>query len=345
LRKGILLFVWGLAAACTAGQETQVASPPPGGFVARTEAADVCGALRSGAARPAIKPANRAVRVLAFGDFGSGAADQRRVAAGMRRYDAEHPFDFGITLGDNFYPQGLPSPTDERWIRRWEDPYGPLGIRVYATLGNHDHRDPASPGAQIQRSALSRSWCLPRHFYTYTAGPVQLFALDTDPIEKGEASLQIQLDWLKQALQESQAPWKVVYGHHPIYTNGEHGGDLGYLPPLRDLLLPILIRQKVDVYLAGHDHDLQALKPDGGVSFFVSGGGGRETRPLQTSQCRAWAEGTYGFAVLEATAEELTVRFVGPDGQSLYETSLKKGSPPPDCARERQVKDVSYVVF
>ena len=47
-------------------------------------------------------------------------------------------FDFGITLGDNFYSIGMESPEDLRWQTQWEKMYGPLGIPFYATLGNHD---------------------------------------------------------------------------------------------------------------------------------------------------------------------------------------------------------------
>jgi tartrate-resistant acid phosphatase type 5 len=330
VRKGLLL-VLAFTTACGGRQAGPVLSPEA--FKARGDATDICEDLRSPGAPPSIKPADQAVSVLAFGDFGDGVPQQMTTARSMVQYSQAHPFDFGITLGDNFYPQGLANPTDSRWNRDWETPYGPLGVRFYATLGNHDYYNAASPAGEIERSNHSQSWCLPRHFYTYTAGPVQFFAIDTDPIERDVAGIQTQLDWLKRALRSSQAPWKVVYGHHPVYTNGEHGGSLGYLSRLRAKLLPILKEAKVDVYLAGHDHDLEALKPDEGISFFVSGGGGKEKRPLRTNGCRAWAESTYGFTVLEAEGEEMTVRFLGSDGQELHKTTWKKGEAPEDCRR------------
>jgi len=330
VRKGFLL-VLAFTAACAARQNPTVLSPEAAKFVARGSAKDVCEALQAPRALPSITPADQAVRVIAFGDFGDGVPQQMKTAGAMVQYSQDHPFDFGITLGDNFYPIGLSNPTSARWDRDWEAPYNPLGVRFYATLGNHDHYIPWNPGGEIRRSEHSRSWCMPRRFYTYTAGPVQFFALDTQPVQwfRGRT----QLKWLREALRASQAPWKVVYGHHPVYTNGEHGRDLGYLPRLRTKLLPILRDAKVDVYLAGHDHDLEALKPEGGVLFFVSGGGGKEKRPLRTSECRAWAESTYGFTVLEADSEEMTVRFLGSEGQELYRTTWKKGEAPEDCRR------------
>lgn len=288
---------------------------------------DVCAALMSGGPLPA-PPAvplsgDLPVRILAFGDFGEqasrGAGEQRALARAMSAFHADHPFDFGLTLGDNFYPEGLSSPEDPRWESQWERLYSPLGVRVYATLGNHDHRAAGSPEAEQKRSELSATWCLPRPWYTYTAGPVQLFAIETTVYDEPEVVEGIdgaaQLAWLDRALAASGARWKVVYGHHPIYSNGEHGREgNGTLPRIKERILPLLRKHKVDVYLAGHDHDLQALAPEDGIHFFVSGGGGRYLRGFDLDQCRVWgAERSHGFTVLEADplGVSLSVSFVG----------------------------------
>lgn len=306
-------------------------------FPAVSDAAvDVCGLLAPGAtgraAPPVVLPADRRVRVLAFGDFGDGGATQKAVAATMVRHAVNRPFDLGLTLGDNFYERGINQATSPRWERDWESPYNPLRIRFYATLGNHDYADPASPGAEIARTQLSRSWCLPTPYYTFLAGPVQFFAVDTDPIVRGEPSRGLQLQWLREQLARSTARWKVVYGHHPIYSNGLHGNS----EVLIRQLLPILRRYRVDVYLAGHDHDLQALQPDGGIHFFVSGSGGHGPRELETDQCRGWAVGKVpGFAVLEARGENLAVSFFdGITGRQLQRVRWKKGETAfPNCER------------
>jgi tartrate-resistant acid phosphatase type 5 len=127
-----------------------------------------------------LKPAGSAVRVLAFGDFGDGSDAQKRVAAAMLRYHQKQPFDFAITLGDNFYSRGMESPSDPRWETWWSALYDPLKIQFYASLGNHDWNQPNSPAAEILFSQRSPSWRMPAAYYTFEAGPVQFFALDTD---------------------------------------------------------------------------------------------------------------------------------------------------------------------
>lgn len=316
--------------ACSPGS-----SPAPQAALRQVVPEDICSALMAAPPSREIPAATAAgpVRVLAFGDFGAGTRAQARVARAIAEVHRREPFHFGVTLGDNFYPDGLDSPIHPRWRTQWEEMYGGLGIRVYATLGNHDHHVPASPGAEQARSRLSRSWCLPRPFYTFTAGPVQLFALDTVPIEERSAMAREQLAWLDGALAASRAPWKVVYGHHPVYTNGSHGGAGGVLPAIRDALLPLLKKHRVDIYLAGHDHDLQALAPEGGVHFLISGGGGRDVRPLKSGRCRTWAESRFGFLELEADAETLTATFYGDLAQEVHQMRLRQGETVRDCPR------------
>ena len=123
-----------------------------------------------------------------------GSEAQKRVAAAMRTYHQQRPFDFAVTLGDNFYSIGMASPDDPRWKTWWSDLYDSLGIPFYATLGNHDWGQPNSPAAEILYSARSKSWRMPAAYYTFTAGAAQFFALDTDVISEA------QLLWLIEAI-------------------------------------------------------------------------------------------------------------------------------------------------
>src|SRR5262249_26164386 len=154
-----------------------------------------------------------------------------------------------------------------------------------------------SPAAQVLYTQRSTTWRMPAPYYTYRAGPVQFFALDTNTLQTAEKQLQ----WLDEALAASRAPWKIVYGHHPIYTSGAYEDG----PVLIAKLLPLL-RHRADVYVAGHDHNMQALQPEAGVHFFVSGGGGAALYNVQPDTRTVFASRTNGFTVLEATATRLT---------------------------------------
>lgn len=261
-------------------------------------------------APPAFKVATRhrgRVRVLAFGDFGDGSGRQARLAEAMRTLHAKTPFDLAVTFGDNFYPAGMPSPDDERWERDFERLYGPMRIRFFPTLGNHDWVLADSPASEIARTAQSKVWQMPADRYTFTAGPVQFFAIDTNLISHA------QLDWLDREIARSTARWKIVYGHHPIYSYGAHEDEVG----VREVLMPIL-RTRVDLYLCGHDHDLQHIATEDGVHFVLAGGGGAPPRPVTPGPKSLFAASKNGFAVVDATATTVTVTLMDQDLNVLH---------------------------
>ncbi len=259
---------------------------------------------------------HRSARVLAFGDFGDGSERQARIAEAMRRTHAKSPFDLAVTVGDNFYSAGVTGPNDRRWEHEFDPLYGPMRIRVFPTLGNHDWVFADSPASEIAHQ--SSQWRMPADRYTFVAGPVQFFAIDTNLISHA------QLAWLDREIGRSTAHWKVVYGHHPIYSDGAHGDE----PGLRDALMPIL-RGRVNVYLCGHDHDLQHIAPEDGVHFVLVGGGGAQPRPVTPGARSLFAASKNGFGVIEATRSALTVTFVGEDLSTLNRFTIPATKPGP----------------
>jgi tartrate-resistant acid phosphatase type 5 len=258
---------------------------------------------------------HRSARVLAFGDFGDGSERQARMAEAMRGYHAKNPFDVAVTVGDNFYPAGMAGPDDPRWDTQFDRLYGSMGIRVFASLGNHDWVLADSPASEIAHQ--SGHWRMPADRYTFVAGPVQFFAIDTNLISHA------QLAWLDREIGRSTARWKVVYGHHPIYSDGAHGDETG----LRDALMPIL-RGRVNVYLCGHDHDMQHIAPEDGVHFVLVGGGGAQPRPVTPGGRSLFAVSKNGFGVIDATRSALTVTFVSEDLSILNRFTIPAAAKP-----------------
>jgi predicted phosphodiesterase len=196
--------------------------------------------------------------------------------------------------------------------------YGGLGITFYPALGNHDWGHPDSPAAEILYSAKTTTWRMPAAYYTYTAGSVQFFAIDTQSIAGSEK----QLAWLDRELARSQAKFKVVYGHHVIYSGGQYQES----EPLKRTLLPLL-RNRADVYICGHDHNLQALRTEDGVHFYVSGGGGAGLYELRKYERSVFASRANGFTVIEADQSRLIVKLVDVSGKTVFEDTIRKDSP------------------
>jgi hypothetical protein len=62
-----------------------------------------------------------------------------------------------------------------------------------------------------------------------------------------------------------------------------------------------------------------------GVHLFISGGGGASSYEVdEASPRKVFAKSEHGFAVVEVSAEELRLRFVGANSKVLYETEIRK---------------------
>ncbi len=236
---------------------------------------------------------------LAVGDWGRHGDDhQSEVAVRMGESAEQLGVRFVISVGDNFYENGVTGVDDPAWKTSFEDIYTAPSLQVpwRVALGNHDYR--GNVQAQLDYSAISRRWRLPARWYSFTEpapdqARLEVFVVDTSPmiasyyadgarlVKVGDqkANVPVQLAWLDARLAASKADWKVVIGHHPIYLGRavRYLSDIasearGSLPDLRDQLDPILQRHQVPLYINGHIHDLQHAHH--GATHYVCTGAG-----------------------------------------------------------------------
>ena len=129
-----------------------------------------------------------------------------------------------------------------------------------------------------------------------------------------------QLAWFKAALAASTAQWKIVVGHHPIYSGGDHGDT----PELIENILPLLHEHKVQAYFNGHDHDLQHLVA-GEVNLFDSGAGSQHTPTFYTKHSK-FAKSCSGFTAVSLQADKMDVRMIDNNGKQVYATTVPRVS-------------------
>jgi hypothetical protein len=187
------------------------------------------------------------------GDWGAGTPAQRRVTRAMCALRATVPFTDVLTVGDNFYdPDGVAT---QRNFLTPEKCLIDAGIRWRAVWGNHDWNHSST------RAALGT----PSHWYTWTKGGAQFFALDSNQTDDAA-----QRGWLESELRASTAKVKIVYFHHPPYTAGSvHPPDKG----VRARWVPLFEQYGVTLVLNGHEHDYEHHIVNG-IDYVVSGGGG-----------------------------------------------------------------------
>ncbi|MGQ0456270.1 MAG: purple acid phosphatase family protein [Hyphomicrobium sp.] len=270
---------------------------------------------------------------LAVGDWGKSADPrQREVAMSMGRAAREFDCRFVISTGDNFYARGVSSIADPLWETAYEHVYTDDALLCpwYPVLGNHDHK--GNTQAQIDYSRISSRWTMPANYYRRTEVVdgyplVEIFFLDTTPLADGATtswikealaggSVDDQYQWLEVGLRTSRAKWKIVVGHHPIYSGGPHHISHQLVQRLK----PLLSTYGVIAYLNGHDHNLQHIIAD--HRHFLTCGSGSQTTQPSTVEGSRFAAAAFGFMRCELTPSRLDIEFIGADGRTLYQAEL-----------------------
>jgi acid phosphatase len=273
---------------------------------------------------------------VVLGDWGrDGEKDQTEVARQMAAAADEIGAKFVVSVGDNFYEDGVASVSDPQWQSSFEKVYTAPSLQApwHVVLGNHDYH--GNCDAQTAYGKTSRRWNLPARYYMRTeqidaGNAVDFFFIDTMPMASFDDEEMIfetnvprheapkQMAWLEAALAASTAPWKIVVGHHPVYSGGHHGDT----PYLVGHVLPLLEKYRVQAYVNGHDHDLQHLQA-GGVNFFCSGGGSKPRDTQKIPQTK-FALGCSGFMSVALQAEKMNVRLIDDQGNILYKAVVPR---------------------
>jgi tartrate-resistant acid phosphatase type 5 len=305
----------------------------------------------AGPASPAAAPPGSAdvgvgsVRFIAVGDTGKGTPQQAQVGRAIGQVCAAQGCDFVVLLGDNFYPSGVSSTDDPKWDTAFVTPYAPVAAPFYAVLGNHDYGGDGS-GAELEKGAVqvayskvNPKWRMPATHYRWSLRGVDFFAADTnrsmyhlDDAVRADFSA-----WLGA----STATWKLVFGHHPLRSNGPHGNAGRYdgvplVPIANGAGVQRFVEEQVcgraDLYVAGHEHSLQWLQ--GGCTregsrleteLIVSGAGSSPTGLREPPRNpHHFQRAALGFLYVVVDGATLTGTFHDGDGQPQFTRTLTK---------------------
>lgn len=331
-----------------------------------------------------LEPTEYPLRFLVVGDWGRARRNNpaighnQTLVAGMMADVAGRPgkeAQFVVSTGDNFYGFGLLGQDDPAFEIKFTNMYNQSSLNVpwLAVMGNHDYgsgsrcnspkeissvlwqlgaygrqRDPRWHGARNQVVRL-------------LGGSVELFLLDSNPSISSygtrcwasfEGGILTQnwaanVAWLKASLAASQAEWKIIVGHHSPRSSGWHGDNMGVQADIE----PLIAQYGVQVYLAGHDHQLEHLQytraansSTGAVNYhaIISGAGSRRydeglNPPTRYSK---WGQLTDGFVAATLARDAMRLDFytvdVGPDAPA-YSVLIPR-TPPVTAKPKRTVQ-------
>jgi len=306
--------------------------------------------------------ADAPLTLLYFGDTQNKNAS---LSTRVLREAHRHAPDAKLALFAGDLVSGGDGEDDNEW-GEWFDAVGPLATMVVnaPAPGNHEYWEEFEDTPQ-ERRVLGGHW--PRTFalpangapgaektsYWFDYQGVRVVVLDgTSALDLGTA--QAQAAWLDRTLAANPHPWSIALIHQPMYSPRQDRDNVA----LREHVLPVLERRRVDLVLQGHDHvygrrpgeDARRATPQylvsvvGAKQYRLSDGARRDMAPT--------AEDTQLFQVIRLDGDTLRyesrtatgrlydafeIRGATPETRTLHEITEGRIAPR-DCARDATLK-------
>lgn len=295
-------------------------------------------------------PRHEPLRFIVVGDAGTG---EPHLHNGIVQLTRQLHVDAILLVGDNIYPCGVESVDDPQWSKVTVN-FADAGVPIYPILGNHDYGDPTphaggqticghpSPQSQVRATGKIAHWIFPARSYELQSPLADIFMIDSQPIASawkssflGSETSAGEVGLLQSALAASRAHWKIVAGHHTVYSSGTHGFiNHPNQRNLRASLLPVLKKYDVDLYVCGHDHDAEligTLHHHRGQPLFLVAGDGAHSLPMHERPAARGEPPTIfpasfppqplvGFTLLEIEEHSLSITFYDGVGNKRSET-------------------------
>ncbi|MDP2387279.1 MAG: metallophosphoesterase [Bacteroidota bacterium] len=222
---------------------------------------------------PAIGSSKKS-NIWITGDCGTGYIEQTNVLQAYENFIDTNYTDCWLLVGDNAYTTGL----DHEYQNNFFQPYMSSHLMkqtvIWPTPGNHDYYNTSDLNSRT--TPYFQNFTVPTNgevggvpsgtesYYSYNYANIHFISLDsygTENDEKLYDTTCAQINWLKQDLVANTQKWTIVYWHHPPYTKGSHNSDTETdLVSVRNKVVRILERYKVDMIICGHSHCYERSK-------------------------------------------------------------------------------------
>jgi hypothetical protein len=264
---------------------------------------------------PELGTAGEPVRFVAFGDVGQGTSDQRAVRAQLETVEA----DFALITGDLAYEDGTLAQLERYFFAVYRRLM--RQVAFFPAAGNHEY-DTAEAWPYLQAFSLPDNAPPPgrERWYSFDWGAVHVVVLDTERL------VDAQVAWLDADLAAAAATptaaWTIAVAHRPPYASGHHGGHAA----TRARLAPVFERHAVPLVLLGHEHHYERTVPIRGVTYVVTGGGGRGTRRVGRSDWTAFSARVAHFVHVTIEGDTLTLRAIDATGAEFDTLRLTRAA-------------------
>jgi len=269
----------------------------------------------------------------------NGYWDQKPIATAMGDWADKADIEFVAAAGDIHHFNGVASVNDPLWMTNYELIYSNPSLMLdwYPICGNHEYR--GNTQAVVDYSKISRRWVMPSRYYTMVKKvdkqtSIRLIFVDTAPMidkyrndsinypDACKQDYKAQLQYIDSVLVNSKETWKVVIGHHPIFTYTTK--DESERLDMQARLDPILRKNKVDFYVCGHIHNFQHIKQKDSPVNYIVNSSASGARPVKAVTGTVFCSDKSGFALCSVSNSSLMITFINALGETIYSYKKEK---------------------
>jgi len=256
-----------------------------------------------------------------------GNSGQSANAKGLGKVASEKKPAAVMALGDNIYGSISHSKFKKLFVEYYIDPHKSLRVPWYGMNGNHEWYEGSDAKKMVSFTKSSENkdghWRMPDLWYkvsfkTSKGVTIDFFLIDSMLFKKDKAATKYakfsdQYDWLKSALGNSTADWKLVFGHHPAYQWDKKKKKVGSSGSYKkNGMEKLLLQNGVPMFIAGHFHHMELSQHSSGIWAMVSGGGGQNYNSKQESAkngLKAWYDkgGFFGATFCDSSTFEVSI--------------------------------------
>ncbi len=159
-------------------------------------------------------------------------------------------------------------------------------------------------------------------WFSYDYGDVHFISLDF----RGETNKEM-IEWFKNDVKQSDAKWKIVYLHRPMYNLGGHRAHWG-----KNIWQKLFRDAKIDIVFGGHSHIYERfypMRPSNNnsawpVTFITTGGAGAGLYGAIQNEYVAVSKSVNHYNVISVSYDTLKIKSILLDGTTIDKFEIVK---------------------
>ena len=214
---------------------------------------------------------------------------------------------------------------NQQWMT-WLNLMKPLmqNTTLFTVIGNHEGN--SNRYYELFSLPGNEKW------YSFDYGNCHFIILDNyEPYNEHSD----QYGWLKEDLESTSKPFKIVCMHEPLYCKGGHKPRVD----IREVWEPLFIEYNVNLVFQSHNHYYQRSNPINGVIYIVTGGGGAPLYNPEDASFINTSVKNYHYCVLDVSNDTINYSARYLNGTIFDELIIK-----PIYARITKPRNALYIL-